>query len=89
MAEFSVEEFSVFLPKYLSPEKQQGLFEELKRFPKNIEFYDPSNDLKESVLQGDGWKGLIAINFETLAKKAVSGVIISKGLLRSEWANLA
>jgi len=77
MAEFSLEELSVFLPKYLSPEKQQGLFEELKQFPKNVAFYDPSHDLKQSVLQGDGWKGLIAINFETLAKKPVSGVIIS------------
>lgn len=77
MAEFGFEDISVFLPKYLSPEQQKGLFEELKRFPKNVAFYDPSPKLKESTLQGDGWKGLIAINFDTLVKKAVSGVIIS------------
>ena len=78
MAEFSFEEISVFLPKYLSPSKQQGLFDELKRFPDKVSYYTPVATLGEDeFLQGDGWRGLIAIDFDTLEKKAVSGVIIS------------
>ena len=77
MAEFSYEDISVFLPKYLSPEEQQGLFKEIKKFPDSFVFFDNSHQFDSELLQGDGWRGLVAINFQTLDKKVVSGVVIS------------
>jgi hypothetical protein len=29
------------------------------------------------MLQGDGWKGLLVINFKTLEKKSISGIVLS------------
>ena len=79
MRENLFEKIKQYLPKYLTPEHQRELFSELQRFqadPNSIKYY-----LEERVvndyLQGDGWKGFIAIKFETLKKKTVSGVIIS------------
>jgi hypothetical protein len=69
------EEIQVYLPKYLTPTQKRELFSELERFPTNTNFYlsvDPAEHL-----QGDGWRGLVVINFETLEKKAISGVILS------------
>lgn len=69
-------DIKVFLPKYLSPKEQHDLFEALKQFPNNKNFYLQSK-APADMLQGDGWRGLIAINFETLEKKATSGLILS------------
>lgn len=77
MADFSLEEIAVFLPKYLSPREQAGLFDEIKRLPNAIAFYDRRRDLEADLLQGDGWRGLVAINFDSLERKSLSGVIIS------------
>jgi len=77
MADFSLEEISVFLPKYLSPDEQHGLFDEIKRLPNDIAFYDRRRDLDDDLLQGDGWRGLVAINFDSLERKSLSGVIVS------------
>lgn len=71
------EEAAVFLPKYLSPEKQGDLFAELKSFPKNMRYYTQKMGLQEDILQGDGWKSFTAIDFETRASKIVSGLILS------------
>ena len=70
------EQIRLFLPKYLTPEQQRELFHELKAFPDNFNYY-LNNFFKDGYLQGDGWKGFVAINFHTLQKKTVSGVIIS------------
>jgi len=77
MPEIAFEEVALFLPKYLSPTKQQGLWEEIKKFPAAFCFYDLTGALRQELLQGDGWRGFIAINFITLDKRTVSGVIIS------------
>ena len=78
MVEFSLEDAAVFLPKYLSADQQRGLYSELKNFPNsNFTFYDQSVRFKNDLLQGDGWKGLTAINFMSLDKKDISGIIIS------------
>jgi hypothetical protein len=65
----------VFLPPYLSPTNGQKLFDALKQFPDNKDFYyqNPPPEL----LQGDGWRGLVVLNFDTAEKKTVSGVIMS------------
>ena len=75
MTDEQFEQFKVFLPKYLTPKDARELFSELEKFPQHDNFY--LLDSPEEPLQGDGWKGLVAIDFHTLTKKAMSGIIIS------------
>lgn len=70
----------MLLPKYLVPSQQKELFDGLKSFeeqPEKSNFYLSQDNLHDQLLQGDGWKGLVAINFFTLEKKSVSGMILS------------
>jgi hypothetical protein len=76
VAEDSFEQIKLFLPKYLTPDKQAKLFEELKQFPENKNFYQSPAPPAE-LLQGDGWRGLVVIDFDSLEKKPISGVILS------------
>jgi hypothetical protein len=69
------ETIRLFLPKYLAPQDQRALFEELRQFPYNKNFYWQSPP--EDLLQGDGWRGLVMIDFYSLEKRAISGVIVS------------
>lgn len=71
------EQIRTFLPKYLTPAEKDDLFEELKRFPENASFYFGREDLRNELLQGDGWRGFVAIDFLTGNRKTVSGVILS------------
>lgn len=75
-AEDLFEQFRVFLPKYLSPSDSKQLFAELSQFPTSRSFY-LRRRADEGLLQGDAWKGLVAIDFRTGGRKAVSGVILS------------
>lgn len=67
----------VVLPKYLTPEMQEDLWREIRRFPNNASFYLPEGSVEEDLLQGDGWRGLVAVNVETLEQKRVAGLLIS------------
>jgi hypothetical protein len=69
------EQVKLFLPKYLTPEESHILFEELRRFPEKQDFYLSAPP--EPLLQGDGWRGFVLINFETQEKKSVSGLVLS------------
>ena len=71
------EQVSLFLPKYLTPTQKQELYSEMLRFPGTTQFYLHRPDLRDQLLQGDGWQGFIAINFHTGQRKVVSGVILS------------
>ena len=71
------EQVSLFLPKYLTPSQKQDLYSEMLRFPGTTQFYLHRPDLRDQLLQGDGWQGFIAINFHTGQIKVVSGVILS------------
>ena len=71
------EQVSLFLPKYLTPSQKQELYSEMQKFPCATQFYLHRPDLRDQLLQGDGWQGFIAINFHTGQRKAVSGVILS------------
>jgi hypothetical protein len=77
MNEEIFEQIRVFLPKYLSPGESRELFQALSSYPDIGDHYLPPGAGDEELLQGDGWKGFIVINFDTLERKAVSGVIIS------------
>lgn len=71
------EQIRTFLPKYLTPTEKDDLFEELRRFPDNASFYFDREDLRSELLQGDGWRGFVAIDFLTGNRKTISGVILS------------
>jgi hypothetical protein len=75
--ESAFEQAKIFLPKYLTPAEQNRLFEELDSFPVNKNFYLGQKHFTQEMLQGDGWKGLIVINFQTVEKKSVSGIVLS------------
>ena len=71
------DQIALFLPKYLSATETRQLYEELQSFPENKNFYMPTDALAADLLQGDGWRGFIAIDFLTSDRRTVSGVILS------------
>ena len=71
-----LEDLRLFLPKYLSPERQNDLWNELRSFPNNRALYSYVIDDTE-ILQGDGWRGFIAIDFYSRDSKVVSGLVLS------------
>ena len=71
------EQIKLFLPKYLTPAEQNELFTELSKFPENPSMYLPDGVLSDDLLQGDGWRGFVAINFRSLERKVVSGIVLS------------
>src|SRR5439155_2632909 len=71
------EQAQVFLPKYLSPHDQKELYSELGKFPDKLNYYMPHGSYANNVLQGDGWRGFVVIDFETSARKTISAVVIS------------
>src|SRR5262249_36171301 len=62
--------------KYLSPKKQSDLWNELQAFPNNRTLYSDVVD-PSILLQGDGHRGFVAIDFLSHDTKVVSGVILS------------
>lgn len=71
------EQAKIFLPKYLTPTQQKQLFEELDLLPNLTNFYLSSSEFPREMLQGDCWKGFVLINFDTLDRKTVSGIVLS------------
>lgn len=71
------DQIRLFLPKYLTEQQSRTLFSELEQFPNNLDFYTFRSDLQNELLQGDGWRGFIAIDFYSGARKEVSGVVLS------------
>lgn len=70
------EQVRLYLPQYLSPDRQQGLWDELRAFPNNKSIYSTRNGDSE-CLQGDGWRGFVAIDFHSLSRKTLSGLVLS------------
>lgn len=66
----------LFLPKYLSPERQDALWKDLRSFPSNQNIY-VTRKIDADLLQADGWRGFVAINFDTKEAKTVSGLVLS------------
>lgn len=75
----SLEDFQLFLPKYLSPESQRELLKELKNFPENIDsrLYTSRLDDEEIIFQGDGLDNLLIINLPEDAVRMAKGIVIS------------
>jgi len=70
------EDIRVFLPRYLNPEHQDKLLEAVRQFPNIKQFY-LLNKYEDELLQGDGWRGFVAINFHNGDRKKVSGLVLS------------
>ena len=72
------EEIKRYLPQYLSGESQGELFDELKSFPDNIDqrVYT-SYASSETIYQGDGFNGLLIINFPSPEIKHAPALILS------------
>lgn len=75
----SFEEIKDYLPKYLTPESEKTLFEEVKRFPENIDSRLYTNYLKDEniIFQGDGIEGLLFVNFPDQRIGKVPAIILS------------
>ena len=70
------EQMRLYLPKYLTAERQDELRKELRAFPHNKTIYT-AYDVQGELLQGDGWRGFLAIDFFSRQAKVVSGLILS------------
>ena len=73
------DDIKIFLPKYLSAESQEKLFEELGRFPENIDSRLYTSHLKHSqtLYQGDGIAELQFADAEKQEFLKVKGIVVS------------
>jgi len=75
----SLDEIKIYLPKYLSPESEENLFDQLKQFPENMDDRLYTNYLLEPevIYQGDGIKGLLVVNLPDTEIRLAPGMILS------------
>lgn len=73
------EEIKKFLPQFLSQGDSAALFEEIKNFPKNIDYRFYTERLKEEnfILQGDGIRELPNVQTPRNEIKSVPSVVLS------------
>jgi hypothetical protein len=74
-----IDDFKLYLPKYLTPESERDLFEGLNQFPANIHerFYTTYRRSDLVVYQGDGIKDLLIINLPKTENRLGNGMIVS------------
>jgi hypothetical protein len=74
-----LDEFKDFLPKYLSGPAQQSLFEELKRFPDNIDqrMYLNRALAGAAIYQGDGLCNLLITNLPQEGMRKARAMVLS------------
>lgn len=75
----SIDDIEIFLPKYLSPEAEQALFEDLKQFRGNVDRRIYTSHLKGSatIFQGDGIEGLLYVNLPEPKIDKVPAMVLS------------
>lgn len=57
------DDFKLYLPKYLSPEAQANLFDDLKDFPENLKrLYTGVLASEGDIFQGDGLREVLIVN---------------------------
>lgn len=71
----SVESIKEQIPYYLTEDKKNALVKALADFPDRFDYY--ISRYKDEVLQGDGWFGLAAVNFESAQRQPIKGIILS------------
>jgi hypothetical protein len=74
-----LEDFKLYLPKFLSTESDKELFESLKDFPDNIDSRIYTNYLSDSdiIYQGDGIGDMLFVNLPNPEIKPVPSMIFS------------
>jgi hypothetical protein len=72
-------DIELYLPKYLSPETEQNLFEDLSLFPENIDqrMYMEMDRAPKAILQGDGLDNLLLVEIPSLEIKYRPSMILS------------
>jgi len=75
----NIDDISIYLPKYLSPDSQSSLYDNLRSFPDNIDKRIYASGLNYDIIyQGDGIKDLLVVDFLTREiKETKSSIIIS------------
>lgn len=73
------DDIKIYLPKYLTPESQRELFEELKNFPYNIDkrFYSNFSLTNSEIFQGDGLRDIFISNISEQKFIKVNVLVIS------------
>lgn len=74
-----LEDFKLYLPKFLSAESDKELFDSLKGFPNNIDTRIYTNYLSgtDIIYQGDGINDMLFINLPNTDVKPVPSMILS------------
>jgi len=74
-----LDEIKLYLPKYLSENSEQDLFENLKGFPQNIDsrMYTSRHLNEEVIFQGDGIEGFLVVNLPDRTIKDAKVVVLS------------
>lgn len=74
-----IEKLKIYLPKYLSSEFEKDLFDELKRFPDNIDqrIYTTYLEDESIIFQGDGIKDLLVVQLPNTEIKEVNSIVLS------------
>lgn len=74
-----LEDFKLYLPKFLSAESEKELFNSLKDFPKNIDSRIYTNYLSNSdiIYQGDGISDMLFVNLPSPEIKPVPSMILT------------
>jgi hypothetical protein len=65
------------LPYYLTQDAKNGVLKELQNFHLGKMQYLLPRGLNQEILQGDGWRQLQLLNFDTGERVAVNGIILS------------
>jgi len=75
----NLEDFKLYLPKFLSVESDKELFDGLKDFPNNIDSRIYTNYLSDTkiIYQGDGISDMLYVNLPNPDIKPVPGMILS------------
>ncbi len=74
-----LEDFKLYLPKFLSAESDKELFDSLKEFPNNIDTRIYTNYLSDTdtIYQGDGINNMLFVNLPKPDIKPVPSMILS------------
>ncbi|WP_296618865.1 hypothetical protein [Marivirga sp.] len=75
----NLEDFKLYLPKFLSAESDKELFDALKKFPNNLDKRIYTNYLSDTeiIYQGDGLNELLVVNLPNPDIKPVPSMILS------------
>lgn len=86
----NIEDFKIYLPKYLSPESTKDLINSIKEFPKNNGYYSDFGIEDSIIYQGDGLIDLPVVSYDKTGIPAIKKVpcIIISNTCDSDLSNI-